>query len=76
MSKGDVETYYEAGRWKNRRQGRSRAFSTGENKAMVQAQGRAAATRDGVEHIIKRRDGAIAERHTYPRSRDPRSRKG
>ncbi|MQA95603.1 MAG: DUF2188 domain-containing protein [Streptosporangiales bacterium] len=76
MSAGDVETYYEGGRWKNRRQGRTRAFGTGENKAAVQAQGRAAAMRDGVEHIIKRRDGTISARHTYPRRRDPRATKG
>ncbi|MBV9291935.1 MAG: DUF2188 domain-containing protein, partial [Frankiales bacterium] len=53
MATGDIETYYEDGQWKNRRQGNSRAFSVGDNKEEVQAEGRAAAIRDGVEHFIK-----------------------
>ena len=76
MAKGDVETYYEDGQWKNRRQGSSRAFGVGETKAPVQASGRDAAIKDGVEHVIKKQDGTIGEKNTYPRSRDPRSSKG
>ena len=29
-----------------------------------------------VEHIIKKMDGTIGQRNTYPRGRDPRSSKG
>ena len=46
MAKGDIETYYEGGEWKNRRQGSSRAFEAGEGtKAETEASGRAAAKR-------------------------------
>jgi hypothetical protein len=76
MAKGDIETYHEDGQWKNRREGSSRAFSVGDTKAEAQADGRAAATKDGVEHVIKNMDGKIAEKNTYPRSRDPRDTKG
>ncbi|WP_372586859.1 DUF2188 domain-containing protein [Mycobacteroides abscessus] len=30
----------------------------------------------GVEHVIKKMDGTIGERNTYPRSRDKNSPKG
>ncbi len=77
MAKGDIETYYEGGEWKNRRQGSSRAFEAGEGtKAEREASGRAAAKRDGAEHIVKKQDGTIQRRNTYPRSRDPRKSKG
>lgn len=76
MAKGDIETYYEDGSWKNRRQGSSRAFEVGNRKAELQASGRKAAIRDGVEHFVKKKDGTIGERNTYPRSRDPREIEG
>jgi hypothetical protein len=76
MAKGDIETYFEDGVWKNRRQGSSRAFNVEETKAEASQEGRAAAIRDGVEHLIKKRDGTIQERNTYPRRRDPRRSKG
>lgn len=76
MAKGDVETYYEDGVWKNRVQGNERASNTGDTKAEVQAKGKDMAIERGVEHIIKNQDGRIGERNTYPRSRDPRKSKG
>lgn len=76
MAKGDVETYYEGGQWKNRREGSSRAFSVDDTKAPARSTGRDAAKKDGVEHTIKNQDGKIAEKNTYPRSRDPKSSKG
>jgi len=76
MAKGDIETYYEDGEWKNRRQGSSRAFGKGPTKDPVEREGREAAIRDGVEHFVKRQDGTIQRRNTYPRSRDPRKSKG
>ena len=77
MAKGDIETYYEDGQWKNRRQGSGRAFEAGKGtKAEREASGREAAKRDGVEHIVKKQDGTIQRRSTYPRSRDPRRSKG
>lgn len=76
MAKGDIETYYENNQWKNRREGSSRAFSADDTKTPAQAAGREAAIKDGVEHVIKNQDGKIAEKNTYPRSRDPKSSKG
>ena len=72
MPAGDVETYHEDGKWKNRATGSSRALSVHQTKSEAEAVGREAASRRGVEHIIKKRDGTIGERNTYPRSRDPR----
>lgn len=76
MAKGDVETYYEGGRWKNRVQGNERASNTADTKAEAQAKGRDMAQDRGVEHMVKRQNGTIGERNTYPRSRDPRRSKG
>lgn len=76
MSGGDIETYYEDGVWKNRVQGNSRASNTGGVKAEVQARGRDMAIERGVEHVIKKRDGTIGEKNTYPRSRDKNPPKG
>lgn len=72
MPAGDIATYYEDGKWKNKVEGSSRAMSVHETKDAARPAGREAAIRRGVEHIIKKQDGTIAERNTYPRSRDPR----
>ncbi|MFF4878642.1 DUF2188 domain-containing protein [Micromonospora sp. NPDC000668] len=72
MAKGDVETYQEDGQWKNRPEGNERASSTHEGKADAQTQGREMAADRGVEHVIKKQDGTIGEKNTYPRNRDPR----
>jgi uncharacterized protein DUF2188 len=76
MSKGDIETYYDDGRWKNRPQGNQRASSTHDTKAEAQAEGRKMAIDRQVEHVIKKQDGTIGEKNTYPRSRDQRPPKG
>lgn len=76
MPKGDIETYYEDGQWKNRAQGNRRASNAHGTKAEAQARGRDMAIDRGVEHIVKKQDGTIGERNTYPRSRDPRRSKG
>lgn len=76
MAVGDIETYHEDGLWKNRVQGSERASSVHTTKAEAQAKGREMAIARGVEHFIKNMDGTIAERNTYPRSRDPRSSRG
>jgi hypothetical protein len=70
MAKGDIETYNEGGVWKNRVQGGQRASNTAHTKAEAQAAGRQMAKDRGVEHIVKKLDGTIGERSTYPRSRD------
>jgi hypothetical protein len=70
---GDVETYHENGQWKNKVEGNTRASSTHDTKDEATAKGREMAKDAGVEHIIRNLDGKIAERQTYPRSRDPRN---
>lgn len=76
MAKGDVETYHEDGKWKNKVEGHDRASNTADTKAEAQVAGRDMAIDRGVEHFIRNMDGTIGERNTYPRSRDPRSSKG
>lgn len=76
MATGDIETYYQGGEWKNRPQGNQRASNVYATKAEAQAVGREMAIDRGVEHVIKKMDGKIGARNTYPRSRDPRSSKG
>lgn len=65
MPKPNIETYNEDGVWKSRREGSSRAFAVGGNKAEQEAQGREAARRDGVEHTIKNLDGRIGHKNSY-----------
>jgi len=76
VAKGDVETYYEDGRWKNKIQGNQRASNTANTKGEAQAEGRRMAVERGVEHVVKRQDGTIGEKNTYPRSRDQHPPKG
>ncbi len=70
---GDVETYFEAGEWKNKVEGNDRASSTHGTKDEAVHKGREMAVERGVEHIIRNQDGKISERNTYPRERDPRN---
>ncbi len=60
--------------WANRREGAQRASSTHATKAEAQAAGRTAAKRDGVEHLIHKRDGTIGNRNSY--GNDPKTSKG
>lgn len=76
MAKGDIETYHEGGSWKNRAQGNERASSTHATKAEAQAAGREMAIDRGVEHVVKKMDGTIGEKNTYPRGRDKNPPKG
>ena len=74
MAKGDVETYYDDGQWKNRPQGTQRASSTHDTKAEAQAAGKQMAKDRKVEHVIKNKDGQIGQRNSY--GNDPRRSKG
>ena len=76
MAKGDIETYYEGGVWKNRPEGNQNASKTHATKAEAQAVGRDMAINRGVEHIIKNMNGEIGAKNTYPRSRDNNPPKG
>ncbi|MCM3516246.1 DUF2188 domain-containing protein [Nocardioides sp. P86] len=74
MAKGDVDTYYEDGQWKNKVEGNSRASSVHDTKMDAQAAGRDMAKDRGVEHVIKNMDGRIGGKNSY--GDDPRSSKG
>ncbi len=74
MSKGDIETYYEDGKWKNRPQGNTRASNTHDTKAAAEPVGRQMAKNRRVEHVIKKKDGKIGERNSY--GNDPYPPKG
>ncbi|WBB68626.1 DUF2188 domain-containing protein [Micromonospora sp. WMMD812] len=76
MAKGDIDTYHQDGQWKNRPEGNERASSVHDTKAEAQTAGREMAGDRDVEHVIKKEDGTIGEKNTYPRSRDPREIKG
>jgi len=60
--------------WANRREGGKRASTTHATKAEAQAAGRAAAKKDGVEHLIHKKDGTIGDRNSY--GNDPHPPKG
>lgn len=71
MSKGNIETYYENGQWKNRAQGNSRASNVHDTKVDAQAAGRNTAKDRAVEHIIKKMDGTIGEKNSYGKDSYP-----
>ena len=72
VAQGDIETYYEDGSWKNKREGSDRAFGAGYGtKDEAVAAGRAAAQADKVEHVIKNQDGQISSKNSY--GNDPRN---
>lgn len=73
MAKGDIETYYEDGQWRNRPEGNQRATNTAPTEAEAQTTGREIAKDRGVEHVIKK-DGTIGEKNSY--GNDPRRSKG
>jgi hypothetical protein len=54
-----------SGGWTNKREGASRGEETYDTKADAQAAGRAAAMREGTEHLIHNADGEIAYRNSY-----------
>lgn len=70
MAKGDVDTYFEDGQWKNKVEGNSRASNVHDRKSDAQAVGRDMAIDRGVEHVIKKIDGTVGAKNTYPRGRD------
>ena len=64
-SAGDVETYFEGGRWKNKVRGNSRASNVHETKAAAVRAGREMARKRRVDHHIHSKDGALGERNSY-----------
>lgn len=77
MPKGDVHTMWDGEKWVNKVEGNQRASNSGPRKEDVQAKGREMAIERGSEHLIhKKARNEIADRNTYPRSRDPKRSKG
>jgi hypothetical protein len=68
--KGDVETYFENGRWKNKVQGNSRASNVHETRAAAVNVGREMARKRKAGHIIKNESGTVQEHSSY--GNDPR----
>lgn len=74
-NKKNIHTVPTEDGWANRREGGKRASSTHDTKAEAQAAaGRAAAKKDGVEHLIHKKDGTIGDRNSY--GNDPHPPKG
>lgn len=69
--KGDVDTYHENGKWRNRIQGNDQPVSEHDTKEAAVAAGRRLAMDRKVEHFIHNLDGTIAERNSY--GNDPRN---
>lgn len=69
-----VETYYEGGQWKNKADGDTEDSNVFDTKAEAQAKGREMAKELGAEHVIKNKDGTIAEKNSY--GNDPYPPKG
>ena len=67
MPRGDIETFYEDGDWHNRTEGQGGLLSSYQDKQQAVAHGRRLARDRQVEHIIKRLDGTIDDRHLYDR---------
>ena len=67
---GEVETYFENGRWKNKVQGNSRASNVHETRAAAVSAGREMARKRMVDHIIKDEGGTVQEHVSY--GGDPR----
>ena len=69
--KGDIETCFEDGRWRNKVEGEESASSTHDTKKEARKIGRRLAKIRGVEHVIKKKDGTIKERNSYDNDRHP-----
>ena len=63
LPKGDVETYFENGRWKNKVQGHSRASNVHETRTAAVSAGREMARKRKVGHVINH-EGDPVQEHT------------
>jgi len=65
MTGRDVETYFEDGSWRTRRQDSKAPFASGPSRQQMIAAGAEVARWNQVRHIIRDRDGTVAEVNTY-----------
>lgn len=75
MSK-NIHTVPHGDGWANRVAGANRVSNTSPTNAEAQARGQEMAIERNSEHLVHRKDGAIQQRNTYPKSRDPQTRRG
>jgi uncharacterized protein DUF2188 len=71
--RGDIETYFEDGRWKNKVEGNDVPSSTHLTKEDARTNGREMAISAAVDHTVRDRDGSVGEHEVYPRGSDPRT---
>jgi hypothetical protein len=70
MADGDVHTYFENGRWKNRVEGGARASGTALRRTDALVSGRTMARRRRVAHLVHHPGGEVEEDRNYrPRGR-------
>jgi hypothetical protein len=62
------------GKWENKKEDAVRSSSTANTKAEAQELAKEQAKKENLEHIIKNKDGKIAEKNSY--GSDPSSIKG
>jgi hypothetical protein len=75
MPRDDIETVHHDGKWHNKVQGNAGSKDTShDTKEEAVRAGREMARQAQVEHIIKNKDGTIAQRNTY--GQDPRNVRG
>jgi hypothetical protein len=65
VSKKNVHTVTHEGGWANRREDSDRVSKIFPTKEAAEQAGRETAKREGVEHLIHKRDGQIGERNSY-----------
>lgn len=65
MTNHNIHTVKHGDGWANRREGSQRVFSEHRTQERAIEQGRAAARRDHVEHLIHGRNGRVRERNSY-----------
>ena len=61
MARGDIETYFQVGLWKNRIQGHSRASPVHQTETQARTVGRRMAKARGVRHVIIGAEGQVVE---------------
>jgi hypothetical protein len=64
----DVETYWDGRAWRNRVVGRGELPGEHTDAEAAIDAGRTEARIRGVEHVIRRTDGTVADRRRYPRT--------
>ena len=74
MPQGDVETFHQGDKWRNRIEGDRVLEESYPTKAEAVEAGRELARSRKVEHIIRNENGQISERSTY--GKDPRDIRG